>query len=75
MSLYATVKAYLGDYEGWVSGINGTLRANSQTSAALARTAGMDPSQLTRYLTCRVTPSMETMLRIEHALDELTGGS
>jgi transcriptional regulator with XRE-family HTH domain len=68
------VKKFLGDHEGWVSGINGTLRANGKTQAALAVAAGMDPSQLNRYLTLTVTPSMETMLRIEHALDELTGG-
>lgn len=74
MSLYATVKAYLGDYEGWVKGVTGTLRANGLTQAALARAADMDESNLCRYLNLRVTPSMETMLRIEHGLEKLTGG-
>jgi len=74
MSLYATVKAYLGDYEGWAKGVTGTLRANGQSQAALARAADMDESRLSRYLSLRVQPSMESMLKVEAGLEKLTGG-
>jgi lysozyme family protein len=71
---YGTVKAYLGDYEGWAKGVTGTLRANGQSQAALARAADMDESRLSRYLSLRVQPSMESMLKVEAGLEKLTGG-
>ncbi len=75
MSLYETVRRYLGDEEAFMVKVESYLIANGLSQAALARAAGMDRAQLNRYLTRTQTPKLETMLRIDEALDTLDRGA
>lgn len=76
MSFYEIMlRRYLENRESWLDGVESALVMNGLSQAALARESGMDRAQLNRYLTRTQTPELESMLRIDEALDRLTNGA
>ena len=51
-----------------------TLRSHDQTHAALARAAGLPEASLSKWFTGRKQPSLESMLRMEDALQRVLYG-
>ena len=75
MTLLDRVRRHLGPAPAFMDRVQSALVANGLTQTALARAASLNESNLCRYLNGRATPSMETMLRIDDALERLTGGA
>lgn len=75
MTMLERVNRHLGDPEVFVRRVASALVANGLSQAALARAAEVNESNLCRYLNLRARPSMETMLRLDDALERLTHGA
>ena len=73
MSKYEDVVLHL-DPPNFMSALLRRLKLHEIKLADLARKAGMTQSQLSRYVTGRTEPSMETMLRLDEAADKLIYG-
>lgn len=74
MTMLERVRQHLGPAPVFMDGVRSALVANGLTQAALARAAELNESNLCRYLNGRATPCMETMLRIDDALEKLDRG-
>ena len=71
MSMLERVRLHLGEPELFVDRVRSALVANGLSQAALARVAEVNESNLCRYLNGRATPTLETMLRLDEALEKL----
>lgn len=75
MTMLERVHRHLGTPEVFVRRVSSALVANGLSQAALARAAEINESNVCRYLNLKAQPSVETMLRIDDALERLTGGA
>jgi transcriptional regulator with XRE-family HTH domain len=61
----------MGDPAHYVQEFRRRLRVHHLSFVLVAKQMGMEPTQLSRYMTGRAAPSMEIMLRMEDALDQI----
>lgn len=70
-----TIRERLGSPGEFVANVRRKLALHGIPQARLAERLGVPPSNLSRWLRGRVRPSLETMLRIEVAVDRLIYGA
>ncbi len=57
--------------EGFMSSLVERMKAHGITQAAVARAAGVCPTQMSRWVHERVTPGLETRIRLDEALTSI----
>ena len=73
-SLYQSALDSVGDRETFARRLSSTLKAHGFSHARLADEAGVCPTQLSRWMSGRSTPSLESMLMLNEALDRVLRG-
>ena len=71
MTLREQAHDVIGDPETYMRRLRITLDTHGISHARLARQMEVCPTQLSRWMAERVRPSMESMLRMDEALDAL----
>lgn len=57
--------------EGFMAALVDRMRSHGITQAAVARRAGVCPTQMSRWVHERVTPGLETRIRLDEAVTTL----
>jgi transcriptional regulator with XRE-family HTH domain len=70
MSIYQQALDSVSPRETYMNRLRITLTAHAIPHARLAMKAGICPTQLSRWFAARQTPSLESMLRLNEALDK-----
>ena len=71
MTFYQDVLNMLGPRDTYGERLKLRLLVHGIKHAELAQEVGIDPARLSRYVTGRTRPDLETMLRLDEAVDEL----
>lgn len=71
LSFYEEVHRRYGDPTLFVERLNKKRETHGISRGALAKRAGLQATHVSRWLGGRVTPSMETMVVLDEALDRL----
>lgn len=74
MSNYRDALAAVAPRDTFMERVRRTLTTHGVTHAALAREIGVCPTQLSRWLRGRKQPSLESMLKIDEALNAVLYG-
>ena len=74
MSIYQAALESVGNPQTYTNRLNITLVAHGISRAQLALKAGVCPTQLSRWMTGRSSPSLESMLKLNDALDRALSG-
>lgn len=71
MTLYKEIRSRYGNVGEYVRRVRGSLVTWGITQRELAVRSGYEETHVSRWLRRRVDPSLETMLRLDEALEEL----
>src|SRR5262245_46379209 len=75
---FADVRRFLltryGNVGKWRRQVRKTLSERGISQAAVARRAGLDRRDVSRWLTGRITPELKSMLILDEAIEELVEG-
>jgi len=74
MSELSDLKARYGDPTTFLNKVKTQLALHNIAQARLAIAAKVCPTQMSRWFTGRVDPTLESMMRIDEALTELLYG-
>jgi transcriptional regulator with XRE-family HTH domain len=67
----ADIKAHFGDTGQYLRNVRVILATKGIPEAELARRAGVHPSQLSRWIAGKTYPDLESLLKIDEALESL----
>jgi transcriptional regulator with XRE-family HTH domain len=74
MSLYEQARELVAPRDTFMKRLDLTLRSHDRTHADLARAAKVDPALLSRWFTGQKQPGLESMLRLEDAIQRVLYG-
>lgn len=67
----ADIRAHFGNPRAYLRNVRVILATKSIPEAELARRAGVHPSQLSRWIAGKTDPDLESLLKIDEALESL----
>lgn len=73
-SIYQAALQSVGEPRTYAMRLSTTLRSHGISHSQLALKAGVCPTQLSRWMAGRSVPSLESMLKMNEALDRVLEG-
>jgi len=74
LTAYAQAREAVGDPETYITRLKGRLLAHGISHRQLAKRMNMCPTQLSRWMSGRLQPSLQSMLRMDEAADHMIYG-
>lgn len=72
-AIFEIVHQRFGNSESFIRALKSRMKLYRISQAALARRSGYHATHLNRWMNGHVRPSLETMLKLDEAMDQLIG--